>query len=336
MTRKLATALLVLLFAMNLLAKERAVAPPKQSDARLAGDAASVTGEVTSVNGHLIALAGGLVTIDASSSKILHDRDGALTIASVKPGMLILATVKDTGTVSTGPLVATVVAILRAADVSMIGTVQSVDLAGHQFSLLSRTIKVTADTSFENFHVKDTSRQAKPTLANLQTNMMVIVEANASGGSLVASRVTLIAPIPPRPQVASGVVKSIGAHAWVITVRDHDTTFVVNATTKIIGTPKAGDKVEVLYTVDSAHANVALSIVKAIEIPKVVKFTGTVKSLGSSQWVITGSDGKDYVLKLPEHVRLLPAVAVGDRVEVVATENTDGTYTLITIVKISR
>ena len=336
MTRKLATALLALLFAITAVAKDRAVTPPKQDDTRLTIGGASVTGEVSSLTGSLIALAGGLVTVDASGAKILHDRDGEVSVAALKPGMLITATVKDTGTVSTGPLVATLVAILRAADVSLIGTVQSVDLAGSQFSLLSRTIKVTADTSFENFLINDTSRQAKPTLANLMANMMVIVEANATAGALVASRVTLIAPIPPRPQTASGVVKSIAANAWVITLRDADVTFVVNSSTKILGSPKVGDKVEVVYTVDSAHANVALSIVKSVELPKVVTFKGTVKSLGSSSWVVTRDDGKDIVLALSDLVRIFPAVAVGDRVEVVAMENADGTYKLISIIKIPK
>lgn len=285
-----------------------------------------MSGEVTSVSGNLISLAGGLVTIDATHAKILHGRDGA-TIAAITPGMLIVAAVSDGGPVSTGPLVASTIAVLHSADVSMAGLVQSVDTAGNQFLLLSRTFRVDATTSFENFG-------SGASLANLQPNMMVAVDADVSGTSLVASRVRLMASIPPRPKLASGIVKTIGADAWVITVRDQDLTFVVNANTKIVGSPKAGDKVEVLYMVDNAHANVALSIIKHFEAPRLVTFTGKIKSSAPPRWVITrDDDGKDVVVLWPESVRISPAYTIGDRVRIVALENPDGTYTLVKISK---
>jgi hypothetical protein len=318
MTRK-ALALAALLVTLTISAKDRAVTTPTE----LAG--ASVTAYVVSVTGNTITVAGG-IRIDARTAKILNGRDGA-TLSAIKPGMLITATVREPVNPSDAALVATVVAVIRAADVSTIGTVQSVDAAGKQFVLLGRTIRTDASTSFENFG-------SGATFANVQTNMVIAVEANVSGSTLLASRVTLIAPIPARPETASGVVKTIGADAWVITVRDRDTTFVVNANTKIIGSPKAGDKVEVLYTVDSAHANVAISIVKSLEVPKVVTFTGTIKSIGEARWVITREDGKDVTVKFGDLVLLMPAVAVGDRVRVVATENSDGTYTMVAITKI--
>lgn len=318
MSKRFLAALLTLLVTIPTLAKDRAVA--KHDELRLG--AASVTGEVTAVSGNLITLAGGLVTIDATNAKILHG-DRGTTIAAVHPGALIAATLQEPGTGSTGPLVATAIAILRNADVTFTGTTQSVDVAGSQFVLLNRTIKVDASTTFVNFG-------DRASIAGLQPNMLVIVEADVQTGALVASRITLVAPIPPHPQVASGVVKSIGTDSWVITVRDHDTTFVVNAATKILGSPKAGDKVEVLYTVDSAHANVALSIVKSFEMPKVVQFTGVVKSIEGSRWVITRDDDhKDAVVDWPAGLRI---AKVGDRVSVVATTNSDGTYTAIAIV----
>jgi hypothetical protein len=325
MSRKLAPALLALLFVFPALAKERAVASSKQDDAHVAvGSGASVTGEVTSVTGNLITLAGGLVTIDATNARFLHGQ-GAATIAAIQPGTLILATLQETGTVSTGPLVATAIAILRNADVTLTGTTQSVDVAGSQFVLLNRTIRVDAGTTFVNF-----GDQAS--IAGLRANMLVIVEADVVAGALVASRITLISPIPPRPHVVSGVVKSIGTEAWVITVKGQDTTFVVNASTRILGAPKAGDKVEVLYTVDTAHANVALSIVKSVTVPKLVKFTGVVKSIDTPRWVITREDDhKDVDVNWPESVRIVPVARVGDRVEVLAIEHSDGTYTAVMI-----
>ena len=324
MSRRLVPALLILLFTVTTLAKERAVA--KQGESHLTtSSGASVTGEVTSVSGNLITLADGLVTIDATGAKVLHG-EGATTIAAIQPGALILATLQESGTASTAPLVATAIAILRNADVTFTGTIQTVDVPGSQFQLLNRTIKVNASTTFVNFG-------AHASIAGLQANTLVIVEANVAAGALVASRITLIAPIPPRPQIASGVVKSIGTDAWVITVRDHDTTFVVNASTRILGAPKAGDKVEVLYTVDSAHANVALSILKSFEVPKIVKFTGTVKTRETPRWVITRDDDhKDVVVNWPASSLMSPVAKVGDHVAVVGTENSDGTYTAIAIV----
>src|SRR5215203_863338 len=200
MSKRLVPALLVCLLALTTFAKERAVAARKQDDARLAiGSGASVTGQVTAVSGNLITLADGLVTIDATNARILHG-DGAATIAAIQRGALIIATLQETGTVSHGPLVATAIAILRNADVTFTGTTQSVDVAGNQFLLLNRTIKVDAHTAFVNFG-------DHPSIAGLQPNTMVIVEANVVSGALVASRITLIAPIPPRPEISSGVVK---------------------------------------------------------------------------------------------------------------------------------
>lgn len=325
MSRKLVAALLTVLFALTAFAKDRAVAPPKQAGARLLhGSGASVTGEVTSVSGNVITLAGGLVTIDATNAKILRG-EGAATIEAITPGALIIATLQEPGTASTGPLVATAIAILRNADVTFTGTTQSVDVAGRQFVLLNRTIEVDAGTTFVNFG-------EHASIADLHANMLVAVEANVAAGALVASRITLISPIPPRLQIARGVVKSIGTEAWVIAIGEHDTTFVVNASTRILGSPKAGDKVDVLYSFDTAHANVALSIIKSIEVPKVVKFNGIVKSIDIPRWVVTRDDDhKDVVLDWPESVHFPAIVRVGDHVAVVAIENADGTYRAIAI-----
>ena len=324
MSRKLAVALLSLLVAITAFAKQRAVAFPSSTHPGI-GSGASVTGEVSSVSGNIISLAGGLVTIDATGAKILHG-EGATAVEAIKPGMLITAIVHASGTASHGPLAATAIAILHNADVTFTGTMQSVDVAGSQFVLLNETIKVGTSTTFVNFGHHGT-------IAGLHSNMLVIVEANVAADALVASRITLVSPIPPRAHTASGVVKSIGTDAWVITVGHHDTTFVVNASTKILGSPKVGDKVEVLYTADTAHAHVALSIIKSVETPKVVRFTGVVKSIESARWVITRDhDHKDVIINWPHTVHIAPAASVGDYVEVVAIEHSDGTYTAVLIV----
>jgi hypothetical protein len=320
--KKALVTLVVLLFAVTAVAKQRAVAVPKpEEDARVKGAGASVTGRVTTVNGTLIEIAGGLVPIDASHAKLINGRDGA-TIAEIRPGMLIIAAVANPDHITTGPLVASTIAVVHSADLSMIGLVQIVDTTGNQFFVLNRNVKVDSSTSFENFGTG-------ATLGNVQSNMLVEVDANVSGSSLVASRVRLIVPVPPRPEFASGTVKSVGADSWVITVHENDVTFVVNAHTKIVGSPKAGDKVEVLYMVDNAHANVALSIIKSVELPKLVTFTGKIKALDPPKLVLTLDDGKEVVILWPESIRISPAVNVGNRVRVTALENPDGTYLLV-------
>jgi hypothetical protein len=325
MPRKLAVALLSLLLALTAFAKERAVAPPKQTGTRvLHGSGASVTGEVTLVSGRFISLAGGLVTIDASNAKILGG-NGEATLEAITPGALIIATLQEPEIITTGPLAATTIAILRNADVTFTGTAQIVDTEESKLLVLNQIIKVDAGTAFVNFG-------ENASLENVHPNMLVAVEANAAGGTLVASRITLLSPIPPRLQIARGTVKSIGTEAWVIAIGDHDTTFVVNASTRILGSPKAGDKVEVLYTFDTAHANVALSIIKSTEVPKGVRFNGVVKAIAVPRWVVTRDDDhKDAVLDWPESVHFPPLVRVGDRVTVVAIENADGTYRAIAI-----
>jgi hypothetical protein len=316
MSRTLAAVLLTLAVSVTLFANQR--------ESRRTAGGASVTGEVTAVSGKLITLAGGLVTIDATSARILN-AGGTATMAAIEPGALIVATLQEPDGVSTAPLIATTIAVLRNADVTFTGVVQSVDAAGNRFVLLNRTVRVDAKTTFVNFHERGS-------LADLQPNMHVIVEADAVSGALVASRIILIAAIPPRPQFASGTVKSIGTDRWVIAIRDADTTFTVNASTRILGSPKAGDKVEVLYTVDSAHANVALSIVKSVDVPRVVQFNGVVKSVEDTRWVITRDDDRrDVVVTWALGGRILPVARPGDRVVVVATENSDGTYTAISI-----
>lgn len=322
MSRTLA-ALLTLVVALPMLAKVRAVAPPSQNESSVAaGSGSSVTGEVTSVSDRLITLAGGNVTIDATHAKIVH---GAATIAAIKPGAVITAMLREASTVTTGPLVATAIAILRNADLTFTGTIQSADLTGSQFLLVSRTIKVDPNTSFVNFRDHGST-------ASLHANMHVVVEANVAAGALVASRITLIAATPPRPHAANGLVKSAGTDHWVITVRGHETTFVVNAATTILGSPKSGDHVEVVYFVDSANAHVALSIIKAGVAAKVVEFTGVVRSIDGARWVITRDhDHKEVVVNWAESVRLSPLPRVGDRVRVTATENHDGTYTATAI-----
>ncbi|HEY3053902.1 MAG TPA: hypothetical protein VGK04_11010, partial [Thermoanaerobaculia bacterium] len=56
--------------------------------------AAGVTGFVTTVSGNLITILNGAVTVDATGA-VFYNRKGNATIADVKPGLQIVATIKN-------------------------------------------------------------------------------------------------------------------------------------------------------------------------------------------------------------------------------------------------
>jgi hypothetical protein len=283
------------------------------------------------VSGNLITLAGGLVTIDATNARIVGNRGDNQTVATIERGALIFATLRTTDVAANAPLPAALIAVTRNADVTLFGPVQNVDRTNNTLTVLGRTIRITPQTSFGGFFP---GRETAPSLADVQTNMLVGVQANANGASLVAQSVTLIAPVvPTRPSAVSGTVRSIGTDSWVVDSNGRAITLVVNANTKIIGSPKVGDRVEVLYTVDSSNANVAYSIVKHADLPKIVQFRGVVKSIGANAWVIT-REGSDVTVRVNERTRLVPGTEAGHTVEVMATQEADGTLTAIAILRL--
>lgn len=242
--------LILLLLALPLFARTRAVSSGPSAN-RASG--ATVSGIVSSVNGNLIRLAGGLVTVDASGAKIVTDRGREATVAQIETGMLLFATLKSSDVAANAPLPADMITATRLSGTTFFGPVQSVDLASNSFELLGRAIFVNGETSFGGVR----------SLSELLSNEMVIVQADASGGRLVASSVLVLAPFPPVVNRVHGTVKSIGAGSWVIArERESDLTLVSNAQTKIVGAPKVGDTVEALYSIDSANANVAILILK--------------------------------------------------------------------------
>lgn len=335
MTRKLTLLLLVLLVAMPAIARDRSVAKPANTEAALvAGNGATVNGFVHSVSGNLITLAGGLVTLDASGARVVGARAESLTLASIEPGALIHAIVRAGEVAANAPIPVTVVAVTHRADVTLAGAVQDVNVSAQTLTILGRTIRVTSRTTFANVFLR--GAQA-PTLADVQRNMYVAVEADAAGSALVASSVMLLMPTIERPSLLSGTVKSIASDAWLITdARGHDHTVVVNANTKILGSPKAGDRVEVVYNVDSSHAKVAVSIIKHAEVPAPVTFGAVVKAINGHDWVLTKHDNTELRIRLTGHERVEPMIRVGDPVQVIAIENADGTLTIVAIIKARR
>ncbi|HYM59646.1 MAG TPA: DUF5666 domain-containing protein, partial [Thermoanaerobaculia bacterium] len=135
----------------------RAVVSPglgdSQTDALGIGliSGSSVTGTVASVQGMTITLNSGAapaIHIDASSAKFLADK-GTATIADVKPGVRLTAFIDDIATANVGAaLRAKLITIEALPDLSVTGSVQSIDIAGSKLTVLGITIAVDANTAF--------------------------------------------------------------------------------------------------------------------------------------------------------------------------------------------
>ncbi len=328
MVRKL-IALALVLFAFTAFARVRSVGAP---DSRVDNGAGTVTGTVTSVSGNLIQIAGGIITIDATDAKISagHGEEG--TIADVKPGMQLFAALRASNPSSHGGLPAVVITVTDPADVTLSGAVVNVDAANHSFFLLNQTILTDANTSFGGY-----KREAGTTFADIQPNVIVHVAADVVNGKLLAREVLVVAPAPPQVGHAKGTVETIGTDSWTVKTEGGETiTLVVNAQTKIAGSPKVGDTVEVLYTINSANQKVAVSIIKFERLtpPQVTHFRGTVKSIGATSWTVT-VEGVDKTFTVNSSTKISPAnIAVGDLVDVVLLTAPDGSTTAVSIMKL--
>lgn len=279
----------------------------------------TVSGLVTGVSGSIISLANGMVTLDASGAKILSDDGVVASLSSITPGSIVFAVLKSAESAPNAPLLALSIAVTRSAQVTLSGPVQSVDLIGGTLTLLGRTIHITADTSFGG----------SGGLSDILPNQILQVQANAVAGSLVATSVLVFAQSPPPSIYFHGTVKSIGTDSWVITDgRGKNVTVVVNAQTKIIGDPKVGDAVDVLISVDSSGANVALSIMKSNPPSTEMHITGRVSSISATSWTISpgppGSMAPVFMVQVNAQTKIVGDPKVGDRVEVVAQVTRDG------------
>ena len=319
MSRKLAVLALLLLLSFSAFARSRALMHREQHP-----QGGTVSGVVESVDGNLVRLADGLVVVDASEAKIVVGRGREATAAQIEPGMLLFAAIRSDGKAS-------MITATRFGDATLSGAVDSVDVPAGTLVLLGTTIHIDDETSFGGFRNGEDLD-----LSDIVRNQLVQVQVDAVNGRLIAREVLVLAPVPPQIGGLRGTVKTIGTESWEIET-DHETvTVVVNAQTKIVGSPKVGDTVEVLYSIDSANRKVAISIIRFERIPppqKVVQFHGTVKSIAGEVWVIT-VDGEDKSIKVNDRTKVTPNTGAGDLVQVLAHEDDDGTLTAIVVMKL--
>jgi hypothetical protein len=224
---------------------------------------AAVTGTVASVQGSIITLNSGgapAIRIDAAPAKFLGEAR-LVTLADVKAGVRITAYISTTPAPAAGAaLPAQLITIEDLPGLVVTGPLQSIDVPQKRFTVLGITLTADATTSFSS---------AFPFFApiknvgDLAVGQMVNVSGEFSGGAIVAKRVQLLTPVIPITATFNGTVKSISATAWVLTGGDgQDVTVTIDGQTKIIGSPKAGDRVQVIANVDTAHNYVAVLILR--------------------------------------------------------------------------
>jgi hypothetical protein len=326
MSRKLLVLLALVLSAFTASARIRAASHPEPRS-----DGGTVSGTVSRVQGTLIEIANGAIAIDASKAKIVASRGREATAADIKPGMQLFAALRASNPAADGGLPAVLITVSSNADVTLNGAIVNVDAANRSFFLLNETIYVDDATSFGGY-----KREAGTSFADLQPNTILHVQADNVNGRLIAREVLVVAPAPPQVGHVRGTVKSIGADSWTVENEAKSiVTLTVNAQTKIIGSPKVGDTVEVLYHVDSAHNFVAVSIVKfnRVDPPQPAQFVGKVKSINGSAWVIT-TDSEDRKFVTNERTLISPNIVVGDRVAVIALRDGSGVYTAISVLEL--
>lgn len=325
MSRKLVVLALVLL-SFSAFARTRALAHRETHP-----QGGTVSGIVESVQGNLIRLADGLIVVDASEAKIVVGRGREATVASIEPGMLLFAAIKSQNAPSSHPVQkASMITATRFGDATLFGAVQEVHAETPALVLLGQTVYVDDETSFGGYRNGDDID-----LSDIVRNQLVHVQVDAVNGRLIAREVLVLAPVPPQIGGLRGTVKSIGTGEWTIDTEGETVTVGVNAQTKIVGSPKVGDTVEVLYSIDSANQKVAISIIRFERIPpaKVVQFHGTVKSIAGPTWVVT-ADGADKTLTIDERTKITPDTGVGDLVQVLAAQADDGALTAIVVIKL--
>ena len=294
----------------------------------------SVFGKVTAVNGNLISIASGLVVVDATDAKIANaDGDGS-TIAAIAPGDMIVVLLKSDDVAPNAPIPAAFVGVVKVPDPSLTGTVQSIDTASQSFTLLGRTVYVTPQTRFVGGLFRSISG-----LSDLASGQIALVQANATGGRLVAESVMVMSMMPAPIKRIHGTVKTIGTDSWTITDdAKQDIVVEVNSETKILGSPVVGSIVDVLAIVDSSNRTIAISIIR-IEtgIPPSAPFAayrGVVKKISVGEWVVRDDASRtDLTFTIANETKIEPGIGVNDRVAVMARSDSRNNLVAIAIMR---
>lgn len=296
-----------------------------------ASSGASVSGVVSTVSGDIITIMNGRIAIDATGARF-DGRSGGASISDVTPGVRIVATIRNSDAAAGATLQAVHIAILDLPDGMLAGPITAINTAAGTFTVLGATVQVTTAT-----RILKGRENAAGTIADLKVGDHVVAEVRVATGGLIAETLLVL---PPVPSVSlDGTVKSIGAASWVIAPHEGaDITVIVNADTKIEGSPKVGDAVRIIGNRDAAGNIVATAILPSIPRGRVTKpptlIEGTVKAIGATSWTITtGRDGHDVVVQVNAQTKIEGTPQVGDHVLVLANADAAGALVAIAITK---
>ena len=320
MSRRTALSLSLLLLSLSAIAQDRG------DGGKMPVPAGGVTGFVSSVNGNIVTVLNGAISIDTTGA-VFHNRKGPGSIADVKPGVQIVAMIKNPEAGPGTMLQASNVTVLDLPAGFLTGPIQSVDVAGNTLTLFGARLRVTANTRI-------VGSRDQMTLAQLKAGDNVSVEVSINGASLIAETIHVYPPIPNAS--LDGTVKSIGSTSWVITTRNGDVTVTVTNETKIDPSVKVGDVVHVVGNADASGQITAVAIhgnkPRPTPPPSDLSVEGTVKSIGAAAWVITTRKGEVTVTVTPE-TKIDPTVKVGDSVVVIGRPDAAGNIVAVSIVK---
>lgn len=297
---------------------------------------ATIEGTITSVNvpiaggGPIVTLLGGLVAFDATGASVRYVNGHTATTDTLAAGQRVLALLDP----ASSPLRATTVVILSdRADVTFTGKVDAVDLAAGTLTVLGFTSKVTDRTVFGGPFEGVGSKG----LDDVRVGDMVFVEAKADAGALVATKVMRLGASSDSVRRLHGTVASIGETAWTITLGDGSTVTVkIGPETKVTGSPKVGDTVDVLARPQSDGSLLAVAILRSIPPPSTSfeRFEGVVKTIGPTAWTIAPKDGgPDRTFAVDGSTKVLGSPVAGDRVGVLARKLEDGSWLAVVIAK---
>ena len=280
--------------------------------------------------GPIVTLLGGLVSFDAAGATVRHVSGRVATTADLAVGQRILALLDAS---AAPPKATTIVLLAERAEITVTGRVQAVDTAGQTITLLGLTLKVTGRTVFGGPWDGAGHRD----LGDVATGDLVLVEAKAESGALVATKVTTLSSPSDSLRRIHGTVASIGEASITITLADRTTVVVkIGPETRIGGDPKVGDTVEVVARLQSDGSLLAVLIQRTGPPPAVTyeRFEGVAKSAGASSFTITPKGGgADLVFAVDSRTLFLGNPRVGDTVGILAEKRTDGSWLAVVIAR---
>lgn len=281
-------------------------------------------------SGPILSILDGLVSIDLFGATVRRVGPDGAGIGGAKDviatGDRVVVLLKDPSTTG-GRLVALAVFATASPEGAILrGDLTDVDVAGSTLGLLGLTVRITASTVFGGDGVT--------TLADLRKGDPVVATVKDASGAIEATRAHRTAPVPTPVERVRGKVMTIGTSQWTIAPISGgpaipEVIVEVSPDTKIIGSPKVGDVVEVLGRRDAGKF-LATLIVALPQPAPFERFSGIVKSIATGGWTIGGPAGSlapDRLVKVTSRTRIVGAPTVGDPVAVVATRDAAGTLT---------